>query len=163
MWLCLVKLREKYEHFFFCSRQAEVREIDDHQGGATDYRQRNTIDTGKWELLYENTGKPSISWEEQMNRGALGRYRHNTWIPKEEEGRTNQESNYPYLFLHCWGRTLSKSNVVSKGFVWLTGHSPSPGDIGAGVWRQELKQRTQRDAAHRLAPYGLLKLLSYTA
>lgn len=47
MLLCLVKLQEKYEHFFFCSRQAELREIDDHQRSAADFPQRNTIDTGR--------------------------------------------------------------------------------------------------------------------
>lgn len=47
MLLCLVKLQEKYEHFLFCSRQAKLREIDDHPGSAADFPQRNTVDTGR--------------------------------------------------------------------------------------------------------------------
>lgn len=66
-----------------------------------------------------------------MNRGALGRYRHNPWIPKEEEGRTYRSSSYPHLFLHCWDKTLSKSNVENKVFV--TGHSPSEGNRGSNL------------------------------
>jgi hypothetical protein len=31
-----------------------------------------------------------------------------------------------------------------------------------GTWRQELTQRSWRDAAHWLAPRGLLSLLSYS-
>lgn len=58
---------------------------------------------------------------------------------------------------------MSKSNVESKGFVWFTGHSPSQRETGAVIWRQELKQRTQRDVAYCLVPYGSLKLLSSTA
>ena len=50
-----------------------------------------------------------------------------------------------------------------RGYLaYIPGHSALR-EAKAGTWRQELKQRLRKNTADRLAPHGLLSLLSYIA
>lgn len=62
-----------------------------------------------------------------------------------------------------------QSKLEKKGFTSLTLlksqfiiQGKSEQEVRAGVWRQAQKQGLWRNSAYRLAPQGLLSILSYT-
>lgn len=66
---------------------------------------------------------------------------------------------YTYLYTHVYCsspisvavlNTITKSNLVSEGFVWPTGLSLSVREVRAGSCRQELKQRAREHVANWL-------------
>lgn len=57
---------------------------------------------------------------------------------------------------HCKQNNLEKNLRLTVHHDWT-----SRQELRAGPWGQELMQRLQRDAAYRLAPQGLLRLLLY--
>lgn len=55
-----------------------------------------------------------------------------------------------------------KHGPKATSSLQLPGHTPSLRELGAGIWRQALKQRPQRSGTHWLAPHGLLRQPRFT-
>lgn len=78
-------------------------------------------------------------------------------------------NSLPSILCLKWGvygcdKTL-RPKVTQGGMIYLTsqlsGHSASPREVRAEIWKQELKQKIQRNTLYSL-PQGLFSLISYT-